>query len=159
MKQGFDERWIPEPNSGCWLWFGACNYAGYGIITLDGQSVKAHRFSYERAKGKIPFGFEVDHLCQNKCCVNPDHLEAVTGAENKRRAGRTATLFVAVCESCGTEIIRKKKRAKYECWRCIHRRACKTYSDQHKGEYYRKNRKKVLAKMRENYQKKKVGFE
>ena len=46
----------------------------------------AHRFSYERAKGVIPEGLELDHLCRNPACVNPDHLEAVSGHENVRRS-------------------------------------------------------------------------
>src|SRR6202030_118623 len=77
----FDRHWIPEPNSGCWLWLGACNEFGYGKF----GKVKAHRFSYEREKGPIPDGLEIDHLCRNKSCVNPDHLEAVTHGENRRR--------------------------------------------------------------------------
>ena len=78
---------MPEPNSGCWLWTGALNGApGYGVFTLrHHQQIRAHRFSYQWYRGKIPEGLELDHLCRVRCCVNPDHLEAVAHRENSRR--------------------------------------------------------------------------
>lgn len=84
-------RYIPEPNSGCWLWLGELNSAGYGRISQgsnhNGTRVRslAHRVSYELAKGPIPEGLELDHLCRVRCCVNPGHLEPVTRSENNRR--------------------------------------------------------------------------
>lgn len=81
----FDHFYIPEPNSGCWLWFGATTERGYGVVVANGRSIRAHRISYETAKGQIPEGLVLDHLCRVHCCVNPDHLEAVTQLENVRR--------------------------------------------------------------------------
>jgi len=75
--------------SGCWLWTGRLNRSGYGQM-FDGPS--AHRVSYEIAKGLIPDGLELDHLCCTPACVNPDHLEPVTRDENaRRRAERNVT--------------------------------------------------------------------
>jgi hypothetical protein len=69
-----------EPNTGCWLWGGTLAL-GYGR-----QSNKmAHRISHEEFIGPIPEGWVVDHLCMQKCCVNPDHLQAVLRAENSWR--------------------------------------------------------------------------
>lgn len=78
---------IPEPNSGCWLWGGVVSKKGYPYFRAVSRqnTVLAHRFSYEMHKGKVPEGMEVDHVCKLRCCVNPDHLEAVTHLENIRR--------------------------------------------------------------------------
>lgn len=73
----------------CWLWTGVIDQAGYGRIDLGKTNYQAHRFSYEINVGPIPEGLEIDHVhawgCRHHHCVNPAHLEAVTGAENKRR--------------------------------------------------------------------------
>lgn len=74
-----------EPNSGCWLWERHTTRHGYGVISIDGKQVYAHRVMYERRHGKIPSGLEIDHKCRTPACCNPDHLEAVTHLENVRR--------------------------------------------------------------------------
>ena len=73
----------------CWNWTAARFKSGYGAFRIggrDGATVYAHRFSYELLAGPIPEGLPIDHLCRNVRCVNPDHLEPVTQAENTRRA-------------------------------------------------------------------------
>jgi len=69
----------------CWIWAGAGNGHGYGRRQIRGRTFMAHRLSYEQARGPIPAGLELDHLCRVTMCVNPDHLEPVTRAENIRR--------------------------------------------------------------------------
>lgn len=71
--------------NGCWDWVGAIGVGGYGIWDADGGRL-AHRTLYIRAKGAIPTGLQLDHLCRNPSCVNPDHLEPVTPRENTRRS-------------------------------------------------------------------------
>lgn len=78
----FEEKFIPEPNSGCWLWVGARTVAGYGVCGGRKNRQYAHRWAYERWVGAIPAGTEIDHLCRTRCCVNPAHLEAVSHREN-----------------------------------------------------------------------------
>ncbi len=74
-----------EVVDGCWLFQGA-KRSGYGQISVEGKNKQAHRVSYEVNVGPIPEGLELDHLCRATNCVNPDHLEPVTHAENIRRA-------------------------------------------------------------------------
>lgn len=78
-------RAIPEPNSGCWLWILAPDKDGYGSLKRNRRTIRAHRFTYEQLVGPIPDGMELDHLCANKCCVNPQHLEPVTTLQNVQR--------------------------------------------------------------------------
>lgn len=81
-------RWV-EVDAGylspCWLWTGKQHKKGYGLIQVRGKRQRAHRYVYEQLVGPIPEGLEIDHLCRNKPCVNPDHLEPVTLRENLRR--------------------------------------------------------------------------
>lgn len=74
----------------CWLWTGRLNNKGYGRVTLwaKKRGYMAHRMAYEFAVGPIPDGLEIDHLCRNRICCNPSHLEPVTHQENVRRARR-----------------------------------------------------------------------
>lgn len=70
---------------GCWIWTGATIPTGYGQVRGAGMNHRAHRVAYELVIGPIPDGLELDHLCSNRGCVNPDHLEPVRHAENIRR--------------------------------------------------------------------------
>lgn len=88
-------RGVPEPErfharvelheSGCWDWVGARMRAGYGVFSTDGTSILAHRWSYEFYVADIPDGLVLDHLCRNRRCVNPWHLEPVTDRVNVLR--------------------------------------------------------------------------
>jgi hypothetical protein len=69
----------------CWLWQAACVEKGYGVVKVRGRMERAHRVAYELARGPIPEGMVIDHLCRVRHCVRPDHLEVVTYAENNRR--------------------------------------------------------------------------
>lgn len=80
-----DRLSIPEPNSGCWLWMGTVNGAGYGGIGRGGREggwIGAHVAAWECAHGEVPKGLHVCHHCDNKLCVNPAHLYVATTQKN-----------------------------------------------------------------------------
>jgi len=78
--------------TGCWVWTGGLTYdwrggnrAGYGRFSIGGKPKLAHRVAYELFRGPIPDGMVLDHTCERKSCVNPDHLEPVSSRENVLR--------------------------------------------------------------------------
>ena len=77
--------WNKTRETDCIVWTGAVNTKGYPCFGIDGKSQLAHRLAYEDARGPIPEGYTIDHLCRVRNCVNVDHLEVVTIAENNRR--------------------------------------------------------------------------
>lgn len=84
--------WVKVKDTGyCWEWTGLRDRNGYGVFRVGGRTHRAHRIAYELAHGQIPEGMETDHLCRNRSCVNPAHLEPVTFAENQRRRALVVT--------------------------------------------------------------------
>lgn len=75
--------------TGCWEWQRYLMPNGYGTLTRNSKVQLAHRYYYEQEFGKIPTGKELDHLCRNRKCVNPNHLEPVTRTENAHRGAKT----------------------------------------------------------------------
>jgi hypothetical protein len=78
-------KYVHKTPEGCWMWTGYLNHKGYGRMVISKKSYRAHRVAYEQWVGPIPEGLILDHLCRNRACINPDHLEPVTWQENNWR--------------------------------------------------------------------------
>jgi hypothetical protein len=87
---------VEKQENRCWNWQPGVTPAGYAVITMtDGDSVRhttAHRYAYELWVGVIPDGHEIDHICFNRSCVNPDHLQPLTRRENIKRSQEAGRL-------------------------------------------------------------------
>lgn len=87
-------------DSGCWLYTGKID-SGYGIFYYQSSRLRAHRVSYELEFGQIPDGLVLDHLCGNKSCINPKHLEPIKQGDNSRRWFSS----YKHCETCSCEVV------------------------------------------------------
>src|SRR5215472_9435079 len=144
----FDRFIFPEPNSGCWIWMGFVNENGYGKVvrpSIRKSPIAAHRYAFEKVKGEIPSGLDLDHLCRVRCCVNPDHLEPVTRSINCLRGETGWAGGNAIKTQCpqghaytpentytdrtgGRYCIQCKKQA-YRRWQLTHREQIRAYKN------------------------------
>lgn len=110
---------------GCWEWAGARIWNGYGRVVVHGKQHFAHRAVYEHFVGMIPGGMTLDHLCRNRACVNPSHMEAVSLKENILRGSAPAALNAAkthcnrghafTADNLAPAALRRGRR---RCWIC-----------------------------------------
>lgn len=93
-KKTFEQRFWEkvQKTDNCWLWIGAKNPGGYGMILKEQRRELAHRLAFEMKNGPVPDGIVVDHICRNRSCVNQDHLRLASTKQNsENRAGPQRT--------------------------------------------------------------------
>lgn len=135
-------------SSGCWEWLASKTSAGYGKFRIDGRLHQAHRVSYELRFGVIKEGMVLDHLCRNRACVNPDHLEPVTIRENLMR-GISGSAINAAKTHCknGHELAGSNLRIN----KCNGSRVCRICLDEYKKKYEAENIERVRGWWRKKY--------
>jgi hypothetical protein len=124
--EDFWRRLAPGAPEECWPWPGALATGGYGTCQLEGRQVRAHRAAYQLTHGAIPKGLVLDHLCRNRACCNPAHLEPVTIRENNLRGVGVTSTNVAKTHCpqghpySGDNLFRRFRQSGWtrECWAC-----------------------------------------
>lgn len=145
----------------CWVW-GSCNTYGYGMFDLCCKRVRAHRLSYELFFGKkIPEGLQIDHLCKNRACVNPCHLELVSAKENIRRGFKSPDIALRPTHCINghpfslentSSVKNKRNRAWRRCKICHNARMVKwREANPIKAEIQKLKQKQYRARMRERW--------
>lgn len=148
MHQAVESKITKGTNTeDCWIWSGAISdngYGNFGISTIEGfkKTLLAHRYIYIELVGDIPRGFDIDHLCRNRKCVNPLHLEAVSRSENINRGlspeiARNRQLSKTHCPN-GHEYAGENLRIKKSRGRSLSR-VCRTCDNENK-----RNRRKLI---------------
>lgn len=119
------DRRHPE---GCWQWIGKSHYSGYGNVYIQGRIYTTHRVMFELYYGPIPDGLDLDHICRNRICCNPEHLEPVSRRVNSLR-GVGATAAHAKANHCphghpyeGNNLVILSHGGR-DCRQCINRRS------------------------------------
>lgn len=132
--------------NGCLVWAGYVQSNGYARLWVDGKNLMAHRWSYEFYVGPIPEGQVIDHLCRNRACVNPAHLEPVSQSENIRRG-----ILPELTKQRGSRVTHCPQGHEYTEENTKHRkgngRACRECGRASVRRHYRNNKEAYKARI------------
>ena len=145
MKKNLRERLLSKAvinwETGCWEWAASKDRYGYGKFSIKSVHERAHRVAYELIEGPIPASLQLDHLCRNRSCINPAHLEPVAPSENVMR-GQSFAALNAIKTHCpaGHEYTSENT------YRWRNARHCRTCVAARKTAYRAKRKAAVQAK-------------
>jgi hypothetical protein len=133
--------------AGCWEWQGKLSKFGYGNFYIRGKTFRAHRYSYSAFVEPVPSDLVVDHLCKNKCCVNPSHLESVTQYENIIRGNSVVVQYIGTDKCINGHVYTPDNTAMRKDTK-FNVRKCLTCRRDYSREYQRRHAESRKAKRR-----------
>ncbi len=133
--------------SGCWEWTGYIKPTGYGVVSFKRRMTASHRVVYTLLVGEIGHGLHCDHLCRNRSCCNPAHIEIVTPIENWRRSNDPSSVWArsSNCPKCGGLLI--FRYAQRTCVPCRNKKKSERNRERYKTD--REYREQAKARSRE----------
>ena len=146
LEDRFAKYVIKNTVSGCWEWIGAKQQGGYGMFHISGNNSRpAHKVAYALLVGNVPAGMQIDHLCRNRACVNPKHLELVSCFTNLHRSPVTQATLNSSKTHCPQGHEYNEKNTYHKPKNGGFQRICRDCARAYAARYRNANRKQRMA--------------